>query len=620
MTDYSPLHSALRHGVEPLDGGRLCFRLWAPKHEQISLVVQLNGEPEAAPMARGEFGFFERVVDLEGRPADGLRYAFRTSDSGVEFPDPASAWQPDGVHQPSAVFDAGCFTWTDAAWKGLARDELAIYELHIGTFTDEGTLDAAASRLPELADLGVTAVELMPLAQFPGARNWGYDGVHPYAVQNSYGGPRALQRFVDAAHQLGLGVILDVVYNHFGPEGAYFASFGHYFTRHYSTPWGDAINYDYRDCDPVRSLVVGAACRWIRDFHIDGLRLDAVQTIYDLSARHILAELTDAVRATARRCDRQVVVIAETDQNDPRLTNSQDHGGHGLDGVWADDFHHSLHALLTGERNGYYEDFGTPDQLAKAYNSVFVYDGEYSRHKRRRHGAPVGATPREQFVVCIQNHDQIGNRPLGERLTTLISPEAQKLAAALLLISPCSPLIFMGEEYGERRPFPFFCSFLDTNLVEAVRAGRAREFAEFQHATSRELPDPHCETTLKGARLTWQWPEGSFSYSLRTLYRTLLRARRHWGPLRDRNCTHATIATDDSKTLVVRRGQSPAAVAYANLSDRVGPISVPGGLRPLLSTYEERFGGPRKSLDEARDLQPYEFLLLGDAECPTLPN
>ncbi len=310
----------------------------------------------------------------------------------------------------------------------------------------------------------------MPVAQFPGDRNWGYDGVYPYAVQNSYGGPRALQRFVDAAHQLGLAVILDVVYNHFGPEGNYMAKYGPYFTDRYRTPWGKAVNYDGPESDAVRQFVIDNACTWVRDFHIDGLRLDAVQTIYDLSPRHILAELQAAVQREAGGGGRLVHVIAETDQNDVRLVRPSEIGGYGLDGVWSDDFHHSVHALLTGERDGYYLDFGEPSQVAKALNDVFVYDGCYSPFRRRRHGSRVGAADRTHFVVCIQNHDQVGNRARGDRLSTLVPPAAQRLACGLLLLSPCVPLLFMGEEYGETRPFPFFCSFEDAALVEAVSA------------------------------------------------------------------------------------------------------------------------------------------------------
>jgi maltooligosyltrehalose trehalohydrolase len=376
--------------------------------------------------------------------AQGLPYAFKLGD-GRDYPDPASRWQPHGVHRPSAVFFPQSYRWSDAAWRGVARDELVIYELHVGAFTPEGTLEAIIPRLPQLLALGVTAVELMPVAQFAGDRDWGYDAVYPYAVQNSYGGPTALLRLVDAAHQAGLAVILDVVYNHFGPEGNYAARYGPYFTDRYRTPWGEAVNYDGPQSDAVRQFVVDNARMWVRDFHLDGLRLDAVQTIYDAGPRHILAEIQAAVRREATRAGRPVHVIAESNQNDVRLIRPSRRGGCGLDGVWSDDFHHAVHALLTGERDGYYMDFGEPAQVAKALNEAFVYDGCYSAFRRRRHGSRAGATDRTRFVVCIQNHDQVGNRALGDRLGALVAPAAQRLACGLLLLSPCVPLVLTSE-------------------------------------------------------------------------------------------------------------------------------------------------------------------------------
>ncbi len=402
---------------------------------------------------------------------DGLRYAYVLPNQ-VDRPDPASRWQPEGVHRPSATFFPETSDWSDDGWRGVPRGDLVIYELHVGTFTPEGTFEAVARRLPELAELGVTAIELMPVAQFPGERNWGYDGVYPNAVQNTYGGPRELQRLVNAAHHAGLAVFLDVVYNHFGPEGNYLSDFGPYFTDRYRTPWGAAMNFDGADSDPVRQFVVDNARSWCRDFHVDGLRLDAVHSIFDFSPRHILAEIQDAVQAEARRRERPALVIAETNQNDVRLIAPRERGGYGLDGLWSDDFHHSLHALLTRERTSYYADFGFPEQLAKSYSDVFVNDGNYSAFHRRRHGTKVDDSPRTCFVVCSQNHDQVGNRALGDRLSSLWPPATQRLSCTLLLLSPCTPLLFMGQEYGETNPFPFFCSFSDTDLVEAVRGGR----------------------------------------------------------------------------------------------------------------------------------------------------
>ena len=381
------------------------------------------------------------------------------------------------------------------------REDLVIYELHVGTFTPEGTFDAIIPRLAQLVALGVTALEIMPVAQFPGGRNWGYDGVHPYAAQNTYGGPQGLQRLVDAAHQAGLAVILDVVYNHFGPEGCYLEAFGHYSTPRYHTPWGNAVNFDGPHSDPVRQFVIDNACTWVRDFHLDGLRLDAVHAIFDLGARHILEELQAAVHEQAVRQQRLVHVIAESSQNDMRLIRPVSQGGYGLDAVWSDDFHHAVRTVLTGQSDGYYQDFGRPEQLVKAFNQVFVYDGCYSPFRARRHGSRVGDADRTRFVVCVQNHDQIGNRALSDRLSTIVPQEAQRLTCGLLLLSPCVPLLFMGEEYGETRPFPFFCSFLDPGLVEAVRRGRREEFAALAFHWEDAMADPQDPATFDAAKL-----------------------------------------------------------------------------------------------------------------------
>ncbi len=567
-----------------------------------------------------QHGYF---VHREPVAAEGLRYAYRLDEEG-EFPDPASRWQPDGVHAPSAVFFPEDFSWTDDTWRGIARDELVIYELHVGTFTEEGTLDAVIPRLPELVELGVTALELMPVAQFPGERNWGYDGVYPYAVQNSYGGPRALERLVDAAHRVGLAVLLDVVYNHFGPEGNYLGHFGPYFTDRYRTPWGNAVNFDGPECDPVRWLVIHNACMWVRDFHVDGLRLDAVHAIYDTGARHILAELQEAVQREAARQGRIVHVIAESNQNDVRLIDPPDRGGYGLDAVWSDDFHHSVHALLTAQRDGYYQDFGRAEHLAKAYTHGFVYDGCYSPFRRRRHGSALGARDRTRLVVCIQNHDQVGNRALGDRFGTLLEPAGQRLACGLLLVSPCVPLLFMGEEYAETRPFPFFCSFGDPALTEAVRRGRRAEFAALAFCWQTEIPDPQDPATFASAKLAWQWPEGTHAAGLRRLYQDLLAARRNWRALRDRQHTSVQLLDADPSPsaprepgiLVLQRGIAPGILVVANLSNRLRPLDpkLPRNRPVLLSTEEPRYGGTGAGEGAPEQLRPYEMLILGPVQ------
>jgi maltooligosyltrehalose trehalohydrolase len=584
-------------------------------------------------------GFF---VHQQTPVEDGLRYAFRLPD-GRELPDPASRWQPEGVHKASAVFFPERFAWSDPAWRGIPREDLVIYELHVGTFTPQGTFDAIIPRLEQLASLGITALEIMPVAQFPGDRNWGYDGVHPFAAQNSYGGPQGLMRLVDAAHQAGLAVILDVVYNHLGPEGNYLGAFGHYFTSRYHTPWGDAVNYDGRHSDAVRQFVIDNACTWIRDFHLDGLRLDAVHAIFDFSARHILEELQAAVHHQAARQDRLVHVIAETHQNDMRLVRPVCEGGYGLDGVWSDDFHHAVHALLTGESDGYYQDFGRPEQVAKAVSEVFVYDGCYSRFRARRHGSRVGDADRSQFVVCVQNHDQIGNRALSDRLSTIIPLEAQRLACGLLLLSPCVPLLFMGQEYGETRPFPFFCSFLDTELAEAVRKGRRDEFAALAFRWGEVVADPQDPATADSAKLSWHWPDDSPHAALRRLWAELLMARRQWPALRDRIHTSARLADTSPKRergsqpdpslalrasvdahavppiLVIERGEGDESLlAWANLSPTSQwlPDFDLGRRRPLLSTEDRRFGGMRDEQRPPQHLLPFELLVAGPGEWP----
>jgi maltooligosyltrehalose trehalohydrolase len=583
----------------------------------VQLVTFVDGSrAEQAMVAEGDGYHTFRTSHVE----PGLRYAYQLGKDR-QFPDPASHWQPDGVHQPSALFFPGDFAWNDANWQGVSRSDLVVYELHVGTFTPEGTFDAIIPRLAELKDLGVTAIELMPVAQFAGTRNWGYDGVYPYAAQHSYGGPHGLQQLVNAAHNTGMAVLLDVVYNHLGPEGNYLAQFGPYFTDHYKTPWGQAINFDGPDSDAVRQYFIDNACMWVRDFHIDGLRLDAVHAIYDFSARHILEELQTAVQQVAKVQERTVHVIAETHQNDVRLIDTVDRHGLGLDGIWSDDFHHCVRTLLTGNLEGYYQDYGRPEQLAKAYEQVFVYDGNYSPFRRRVHGNRVGDRDRTQFVVCVHNHDQIGNRALGDRSASYLTPSAQRLACGLLMLSPCVPMLFMGEEYAESRPFPFFCSFGDADLIEAVRRGRRAEFAALKFQWGEDIPDPQDPATFESAKLTWQWPVDSLSAHVRHL----LLARRTWPALVDRQHTHARVIetsrnkADDNPPalLVVERGSGLAKlVAVANLSTTPQSLPTVGqqSLTLLLSTEAQAYGGSRDLLQAVDEILPQELLLFGNRE------
>ncbi len=500
-----------------------------------------------------------------------------------------------------------------------------IYELHVGTFTPAGTFDEAIERLEMLREMGVTAIELMPVGQFPGDRGWGYDGVHPYAVQETYGGPRGLQRFVDAALRVGLAVILDVIYNHLGPEGNYLSEFGPYFTEHYRTPWGAAFNFDDYGCDAVRAYVADNVRQWIRDFHVDGLRLDAVHAIYDHSPRHILREIKEAADDEAARLGRPVHVIAESDLNDVRLLDRTELGGFSLSGQWSDDFHHAVHALLTGERHAYFADFGDVEQLVKALNDTFVLDGCHSTFRGRRHGAPAGAHPGSRFVISIQNHDQIGNRPGGERFGKLLAPEQRRLAAGLLLLAPYIPLIFMGEEYGEMHPFPFFCSFLDPQIADAACRGRREEFAISEWPEL--VPDPQAVATFESARLSWTWPAGSPQAGLRKLYYDLLTLRRFRLPLREfaersarrlehfgekldmiRLERHADCVSANSAT-----GAVADLIVFFNLAGKEQeiPQSELPPFNLLVSSESDWYKGARTSSSPVRVLLPFEFQVFG---------
>ena len=465
----------LDRGAVPLADGSTRFSVWAPKAGTVEVAVARGGTVRTFPLARGSDGVHSGI--LQDVPA-GSDYSYRL-DGGPDRPDPVSRWRPLGVHGPTRVVDPGAFRWTDAGWRGLETADLVIYELHVGTFTRAGTFDGVLERLPALRELGVTAIEIMPVSEFPGSRNWGYDGVSPYAVQSTYGGPDGLKRLVDAAHALGLAVLLDVVYNHLGPEGNYLREFGPYFSDRYRTAWGEGLNLDGPDSDEVRRYVVDNAVYWVTEYHLDGLRLDAVDRIVDLSPVHIAEELGAAVHAQGEALGSRKLVIAEIDANDPKWVTPREVGGYGLDAHWSDDFHHAVHVALTGERAGYYADFTEPGAVAKVLARRYVNDGRYSPHRRRRHGRTAAEVPADRFVVAVQNHDQTGNRARGERLSTLLSAEALRLAAALVLLSPYVPLLFMGEEHGETNPFLYFVSHGDPALVEAVRKGRQEEFATF---------------------------------------------------------------------------------------------------------------------------------------------
>jgi maltooligosyltrehalose trehalohydrolase len=511
----------LRRGATLTRAG-VSFSVWAPHAKTVSVVVVRGDERTEHPLERrtGERGVF--AADVAGVRA-GDRYGFRL-DGADPLPDPVSRSQPDGVHALSEVVDPHAFAWRDGRWSGLALSDFVLYELHVGTFTQEGTFAAAAARLPELLALGVTAIELMPVAEFPGRRNWGYDGVHLYAPHHAYGGPAGLKQLVDAAHTLGLGVVLDVVYNHVGPEGNYLDRFGPYFTDVYRTPWGRAVNYDGPGSDAVRRWVHDNALHWITEYHVDALRLDAVQGIFDFGALQLLEELSDEVHELGRRTGRKIQLIAESDLNDPRLVRPPEQGGYGMDAQWADDVHHTIHTTVTGERQGYYQDFQGIATIADVYREPFFYARRYAPHRDRTHGRSSAGVPRQRFIVCAQNHDQIGNRPFGERLASLVGPDRARLAAALVLLSPYVPLLFMGEEYGETAPFLYFVHHDDPALVEAVREGRKKEFEAI--GRSEMQIDPQDEQTFLRSRLDWSrrdTPEGA---RMLRLYTDLLALRR----------------------------------------------------------------------------------------------
>ena len=576
-------------GATPLGDDTCGFLVWAPAIDQVEVHI-LSPEERIVPLEKISRGYHYAVVQ---GVKPGTRYFYRL-DGNKERADPASKFQPEGVHGPSQVIDPH-FVWEELHWSGIPLSNYVLYELHVGTFTAQGTFDAVVPHLDELKDLGITTIEIMPVAQFPGDRNWGYDGVYPFAVQNSYGGPEGLKRLVNSCHQRGLAVTLDVVYNHLGPEGNYLNDFGPYFTGRYRTPWGSAINFDGPDSDEARRFFIENGLYWVREFRVDALRLDAVHGIFDFSALHFLQELACAVHEQAERLNRRIYVIAESDLNDARLVRSQEQGGYGLDAQWNDDFHHSLHTLLTRERTGYYEDFGRIQDLAKAFAEGFVYSGAYSPARRRRHGNSSKTISARKLVVFAQNHDQVGNRLKGDRLSALVSFEGLKLAAGVVLLSPFIPLIFMGEEYGETAPFPYFVSHSDPDLREAVRRGRRQEFAYLQ--VSDEPPDPQEEATRQSAILDHSLRHQGNHRILYELYKELTKLRSEIrafaGLSKDRM---EVVCLERESTLVVRRwGLKDQVAAIFHFGDTTVSVNVPlpyGRWLKRLASGDERWNGP----------------------------
>lgn len=493
------------------------FRVWAPRAERAEVKV---GE-RLYPLRHTGGGWCEARVDAAGPGED---YGFVLNGREPVLPDPRSLWQPRGVHAMSRLLDQEAFAWNDEQWHAPALKDAVIYELHVGTFTPEGTFAAAAKKLEYLKTLGITHVELMPVASFPGKRGWGYDGVDLYAPQEAYGGPEALKHFVNAAHARGLAVLLDVVYNHLGPSGNYLARFGSYFTANHHTPWGDAVNFEEAGSHEVRRFFIDNAKMWLRDYHFDGLRLDAVHAYVDRSAIRFMEQLGAEVHGLEQETGCHYVVIAESDLNDPRVVTERDRGGYGLDAQWSDDFHHALVTLLTGDRSGYYADFGSMADLAKALRDVFVVDGRYSVYRDCVHGRPVEGLPAWRFLGYAQNHDQVGNRARGERLNMLVSAGRLKIAAALVMTSPFVPLIFQGEEWAASTPFLYFTDH-EPDLGNLVSEGRKREFAAFGWKPE-DVPDPQDETTFERSRLKWDEVAEPEHAGMLGWYRELIALRR----------------------------------------------------------------------------------------------
>jgi maltooligosyltrehalose trehalohydrolase len=533
------------------------FAVWAPHARQVDVVTNPDGEqPLTEPLARSEGGWWRHDGPWAGHGTD---YAFRV-DGGPPTPDPRSAWQPNGVHAASRVFEPERYEWHDAAWKGPRGGKGVlggvVYELHVGTFTDEGTLDAAVAHLDHLQHLGVDVVELLPLSAFEGRWGWGYDGVHPYAVHEPYGGPEALQRFVDACHQRGLGVCLDVVYNHLGPSGNYLSRFGPYFTDKHETPWGQALNLDGEGNLAVRRWMVDNALRWFRDFHVDALRLDAVHELKDDSPTHVLAQLSDETRMLAHALERPLALIAESDLNDPCMVEPTSDDGLGMDAQWSDDLHHALHAALTGERQAYYADFGSLAVVRKCLTRVFRHDGGWSSFRGKDWGHPVDPEKHDgrRFLGYLQTHDQVGNRALGDRIGALLAPGQQAIGAALYMASAFTPMVFMGEEWAASTPWQFFTDFADPELAAAVRDGRRREFAE--HGWNAEdVPDPQDHATRDRSVLRWDEKRNGDHARMLDWYHELISLRRKESHLSSGDLTQVHVDLDeDAGWLVLRRG------------------------------------------------------------------
>lgn len=573
--------------------GEAEIKVWSPTAEQIAIVF----DQEQINLNKEDFHYWTLTTD-KIKPGIQYKFLFNNKD---QYPDPASLSQPNGVHEKSEAIELKKFKWTDDNWINIPLEEYIIYELHTGTFTPAGTFAAIEEKLDYLVSLGITAIEVMPVAQFPGDRNWGYDGVFPFAVQNSYGGAEGLQHLVNSCHQKGLAVILDVVYNHLGPEGNYLSACAPYFTDKYKTPWGNAMNFDDAWCDGVRSYFIENALMWFRDFHIDALRLDAVHAIKDFSPLHILREIKQYVDELMKATGKKHYLIVELDLNDNRFVDPFEQGGYGMDAQWIDEFHHALRVTATNESTGYYSDFNGIEHLAKAYKDAYVYDGQYSAHRKKYFGIKT-SNEGKQFIVFSQNHDQVGNRMLGERTSTLLSFEMQKLLAAAVMVSPYLPMLFMGEEWSEPNPFLYFVSHTDKDLAEAVRKGRKEEFAAF-HAQG-EAPDPIAEETFLQSKLQWNLIEEGQHRIMLEYYKTLIELRKTNPVLKELNRKNLeVIHNKEFKTLLLKRWNNNLEIlALMNFSKEKQRITIPGkSWKKIFDSADPKWNGPESSPNEIKN-------------------
>lgn len=583
-------------GATYLGSGRCQFTVWAPLLDQVAVKI-LSSPEQSQLMQQDAEGYWHLLIE-DIQPGDHYVYIL---NNDKQRPDPASHLQPNGVHAASQIVDHQSFSWTDQNWSGVALEDMIIYELHVGTFALEGSFESIIPRLPRLKELGVTAIELMPVAQFPGNRNWGYDGVYPYAVQDSYGGPDGLKTLVDACHSQGIAVILDVVYNHVGPEGNYLEDFAPYFTSRFRPEWGNALNFDDSYCDGVRNYFLENALYWYENYHIDALRLDAIQGIYDLGIKHFLEDLVDITHEFSRKQGRKIYLTAESDLNDVKTIRARDIGGIGIDAQWCDDFHHSLHALVTGERQAYYQDFGKSTDLEKAFREGFVYSGQYAPHRKRRHGSSSAEEPANKFIVFSQNHDQIGNRVLGDRLSQVLSFEALKLVAGSVLLSPYIPLLFMGEEYGEVAPFLYFISHSEPELIELIQRSKAEEFQAKGFA--EESYDPQSPETFQRCKLNWELQQSGQHQILWKFYQHLMLLRRTNPTLKQLDKKGLSVSSHEAEQLLMmHRCSKDNQIFYIlNFNDRelILEADLPtGDWHKILDSSDTQWAGPGPTLPE----------------------